>query len=125
MTMITRGEVFIAKHAIPKQHRATQKSLDEKEDVLLDANEKIEDAYIEAQCERKELTSRLNQKVDLEEPTRVAGGIVLFEDGGAMAILTRLAEADWFTSRVSLSALTPSPYAVLYAVGPLYAMMLR
>jgi len=34
-------------------------------------------------------------------------------NGGAMAILTRLAEADWFTSRVSASALTPSLYAVL------------
>jgi len=31
----------------------------------------------------------------------------------AMGILNRLAEADWFTSRVSASALTPSLYAVL------------
>ena len=35
-------------------------------------------------------------------------------NGGAMAILTRLAEADWFMSRVSASALTPSLYAVLF-----------
>ena len=38
-----------------------------------------------------------------------------------MAILTRLAEADWFTSRVSAFALTPS----LYAVGPLYTKLLQ
>jgi len=31
----------------------------------------------------------------------------------AMGILNRLAEADWFTSRVSASALTPSLYSVL------------
>jgi len=31
----------------------------------------------------------------------------------AMAILNKLAEADWFTSRVSASALTPSLYSVL------------
>ena len=34
-------------------------------------------------------------------------------NGGAMAILTRLAEADWFISRVPVSVLTPWLYAVL------------